>query len=246
MAGQGVKEAANFARQSSVFSSERALTAPMPDLPPGVELNTRLRMDGLDLLSRLPEAFAPVAFLDPQYRGVLDKLAYGNEGVTRGRRRSALMQMSEATITDFIRGLDRVLMPSGHLFLWLDKFHLCQGFSGWLHDTALEVVDLLTWHKDRMGMGYRTRRSCEYCVVLQKSPRRAKGVWQIHNIPDVWTEKVAKSEHAHQKPLELQRQLIAAVSSESDVVIDPAAGSFSVMHAAHACERNFLGCDLEG
>ena len=34
-------------------------------------------------------------------------------------------------------------------------------------------------------MGYRTRRKSEYCLVLQKVPLRAKGVWRSHNIPDV-------------------------------------------------------------
>ena len=30
------------------------------------------------------------------------------------------------------------------------------------------------------------------------------------------------------------------------MVIDPVAGSFSVMHAAHACGRHFLGGDILG
>lgn len=29
-----------------------------------------------------------------------------------------------------------------------------------------------------------------------------------------------------------------------DLVVDPAAGSFVVMHAAHALGREFIGCDL--
>jgi DNA modification methylase len=28
------------------------------------------------------------------------------------------------------------------------------------------------------------------------------------------------------------------------LVVDPAAGSFTVMHAAHELGRNFVGCDL--
>jgi len=31
-----------------------------------------------------------------------------------------------------------------------------------------------------------------------------------------------------------------------DVVVDPAAGSFVAMHAAHQLERNFIGCDIVG
>lgn len=203
-------------------------------------------MDGLKLLARLPDHAVPLAFLDPQYRGVLDKLNYGNEGKRRGRRRCALRQMDAESIARFIRELDRALIPTGHLFLWLDKFELLNGFKGWLADTELEVVDMVNWNKQRMGMGYRSRRVTEYCVVLQKRPRRAKGVWKAHNIPDTWAEKTAPGEHPHRKPIELQAALIAAVSDEGDIVLDPAAGDFTVMQAANMRRRNFLGCDLNG
>ena len=62
-----------------------------------------------------------------QYRGLLDKMRYGNEGVSRGQRCSGLLQMSQQTISEFIAGISATLIPSGHLFLWVDKFHLCTG-----------------------------------------------------------------------------------------------------------------------
>ena len=49
----------------------------------------------------------------------------------------------------------------------------------------------------------------------------------------------------HQKPIELQAELIEFVSNEGDYVIDPAAGSFSVMESARLRNRNFIECDLE-
>lgn len=230
----------------TVFSTKREIKAPGISLPDGYEYDVRLKMDGLTFLSRLqPEGFA-VAFFDPQYRGILDKLGYGNEGEDRGKARSALKQMSEDIIGQFIVDLNRILIPSGHLFLWMDKFHLCTGFTGWLNGTQLDVVDMLTWDKERMGMGYRTRRRSEYLIVLQKQPRRAKGVWKIHNIPDVWLETVERNGHAHKKPVRLQEKLISAVSNEGDVVVDPAAGSFSVMEACKLSRRKFLGCDING
>lgn len=215
----------------------------------GLPLDTRLRMDGRDLLARLPDGAAPAAFLDPQYRGVLDKLAYGNEGRSRGRRRAALQQMDEGVIVAFLRELDRVLLPGGHLFLWLDKYHLCTGVTAWLAGTGLAVVDLVTWDKGRMGMGYRTRRQAEYLLVLQKAPRRAKGRWTRHDIPDVWHERAERGEHAHRKPVALQGALIEAVTAAGELVIDPAAGSFSVLEACRQQGRRFrrfLGCDIEG
>lgn len=231
---------------ASVFTNGRDLKAPRIALPKGLKLNTRLKMDGLKFLSMLPADSVPVAFLDPQYRGVLDKLAYGNEGRSRGRARCALQQMPEETIGRFVRGCADALTPSGHLFLWMDKFHLCTGFTGWLDGTPLEVVDMLTWNKDRLGMGYRTRRTSEHLVVLQKKPKRAKGVWRNRRIPDVWQEKAPQNGHAHAKPIGLQGELIEAVSDAGDLVIDPAAGSFSVLESCRLQGRNFLGCDRNG
>ncbi len=232
---------------AAVSPRQRAAQLPDTDLPADLKPNSRMRMNGLELLSLLPGDSMSVAFFDPQYRGVLDKLQYGNEGVQRGRRRSALQQMTEADIAAFVRGIDRALIPSGHLFLWMDKFHLCQGFRSWFDGTLLNVVDLINWEKGRFGMGYRSRRVTEHCVVLQKHPRRARGVWKARNIPDTWHEKMAAgSAHPHIKPAKLQRELIAAVSDEGDFVLDPAAGSFSVLEAARSLKRNFIGCDLNG
>jgi DNA modification methylase len=40
-------------------------------------------------------------------------------------------------------------------------------------------------------------------------------------------------------------RLIAAVTKPGDLVLDPAAGSFVVMKAAHQLGRDFVGCDCE-
>lgn len=230
----------------TVFASTRAPAAgPSDAVEWPLPLNRRNRYDGLRLLDGIGDATAPLCIFDPQYRGILDKMQYGNEGVSRGRRRSALPQMDEDTIARFIAGIARVLIPSGHLLLWVDKFHLCSGVSHWTERPGLEIVDLVTWNKGRMGMGYRTRRYSEYLLILQKRPKRAKGVWQRHDIPDVWTETVAPRQCSiHPKPVNLQAALIEAVTDAGDVVLDPAAGSYSVLTAALQAGRQFLGCDI--
>ena len=230
----------------TVYSNERTGSIVQNELPQSIPRDTRVAMDGLDFLAQLPDASIAASFFDPQYRGVLDKLGYGNEGVLRGKQRSALPQMSSDIIAEFIRAIDRVLGPSGHLFLWIDKFHLCSGIDEWTEGTSLETVDLITWNKGRIGMGYRTRRTAEYLIVLQKVPKRAKGVWTSHNIPDVWDEKVPSLKGVHPKPVELQRVLIEAVTAPDDPVLDPAAGSFSVLKACQLAGRRFVGCDING
>ena len=208
--------------------------------------NARNKMAGLKFLNLLKDESVSACFFDPQYRGILDKMKYGNEGKNRGQARASLKQMDVATIIKFIREINRVLKASGHLFLWIDKFHLCSGFNSWTDETDLETVDMITWDKDKMGMGYRSRRQSEHLVVLQKKPKRSKGVWTVKNIPDVWREKIVKKTHTHSKPIRLQVELITAVTSKKDWVIDPAGGGFSVLEACQLAGRNFLGCDING
>ena len=228
----------------NVFSNERLLVQPEFDLPPSFRTNARNQADGKVFLESLAADAFPLCIFDPQYRGVLDRQKYGNEG-KRQKERAARVQMSEDVIKRFIAQIDRVLIKSGHLLLWMDKYHLCTGVGAWLEGTTLQTVDLIVWNKMRIGMGYRTRRTSEYCLILQKKPLRAKGVWKAHDIPDVWNEKLP-SRGGHAKPVGLQSRLIDCLTNPGDVVIDPAAGTFTVLDACRATGRTFLGCDLEG
>ncbi len=207
-------------------------------------LNKKNLADGLDLMANINDKTIKTAFFDPQYRGVLDKLKYGNEGKSRGKARCDLQQMDEDTIINFIKEIDRVLVESGHLFLWVDKFHLCQGVLSWFTYTNLNLVDMIVWDKGKIGMGYRTRRKSEYLIVLQKSPVKAKACWIDHTIPDVWEEKIIKI-HPHSKPIDLQKRLILATTSPGDIVLDPASGGFSVFEACKQLgDRDFIGGDI--
>ena len=231
----------------SVYSKIR-ITSGFSDKPvlrsDKISANKPNIINGPDLLANINDAVITACFFDPQYRGVMDKMKYGNEG-ERQKERAALQQMSEETIKLFIKEIDRVLKPGGHLFLWVDKFHLCEGIAQWTVGTSLSVVDLITWDKGKMGMGYRTRRRSEYLLVIQKQPVKAKGYWTRHDIADVWTEKITDKKHPHQKPFMLQKSLIDAVSAEGDYILDPCAGSYIVLDACKEISRNFIGGDLK-
>lgn len=233
-------------KTQSVYSNDRTSIQP-PFKPNGLSIDVKQQMDGIDLLHKIETNSIPVVFFDPQYRSILDRQSYGNEG-ERQKERAILPQMDTNTIKTFLTQIKRILMPSGHLMLWVDKFIVCSGLQELTGGTHLQLVDLITWNKQRMGMGYRTRRVSEYLIIFQKLPIRAKGIWSIHNIPDVWEEKVNTSNgnHTHSKPIGLQERLIEAVTNKGDIVADPCAGSYSVLKACLNTGRHFVGCDIEG
>lgn len=213
-----------------------------------VVLNAPQRMDGVQLLSELPYQIATFFNLDPQYRAVLDKMAYGNEGA-RQKERALLPQMSDDQIAFFAEEAQRVLKPGTHLVMWMDKFTLLEGIhrARWLRRCRdLVQVDAVFWNKVRFGNGYRTRSQTEIVVILQKVPTRAKGIWKDHAMSDSWTELADGALHPHCKPIILTSKLIRAVTEPGDLVVDPCAGGYGVLEACKASGRNFVGCDIMG
>jgi site-specific DNA-methyltransferase (adenine-specific) len=200
--------------------------------------------DALVLMRSLADGSAALGFFDPQYRELLARQRYGNEGVSRQSVRAQLPAMSASYINEVITEFARVLRPSGYLMRWLDKFVLCEGRHLCVPPDVLKIVDLISTDTDRIGMGYRTRCRGDHLLIMQKPPIRARATWTDHGIPDRWIERVDRRIHPHIKPIGLIMRLIAAVTEPGDLVVDPAAGSFVVMHAARQLGRTFIGCDL--
>lgn len=209
-----------------------------------MKYNARNQMNGLDLLRSISVDKVALGFLDPQYREVLDKLNFGNEG-ERQAKRANLPQMTPEDIATFVAEFARVLRPSGHLVLWMDKFCLATGrWRRWLDDTIdFATVDLIAWNKLRMGMGKRTRGVMEYAVVLQKMPTVASS-WRDRAMRDGWTEHSDSSIHPHAKPHVLTERIIRATTKRGDLVCDPCAGGYGVLDACIATGRQFIGSDL--
>jgi site-specific DNA-methyltransferase (adenine-specific) len=199
------------------------------------------RGDALELLQSLPAASSPLVFFDPEFRGPLDRLKFGNEG-ERQRGRASLPAMSESYIDVVCHEIARVLAPSGYCMRWMDTFSLCQAHHQRVED-VLPSVDLIAWDNCRPGMGKRSRRRGDYLIVLQRPPIIAKN-WRDHSIWSRWIEKVDRGGHPHIKPAGLISRLIGAVTLPSDLVVDPCAGSFVVLQECRRLGRKFVGCDI--
>jgi site-specific DNA-methyltransferase (adenine-specific) len=71
------------------------------------ERNVAQSGDALALLESLADCCTPLVFFDPQYRGVLDKLKYGNEGA-RQKDRFNLPAMTSGYIDACCREAARI------------------------------------------------------------------------------------------------------------------------------------------
>ena len=209
--------------------------------------NKKLICDGALLLDNIDAGSIDCVFFDPQYRQIMDKMNYGNEG-ERQSLRSLLSQMSTDTIVHFNNKISNSLKPSGYLFFWVDKFILAEGIqTSLVNSSNLNIVDMITWDKCLLGMGYRSRRRSEYLLIYQKLPKTTKN-WTDRGIPDIWEEKIlhprSRSLHPHRKPIGLISRLIKSTVTDGGYVLDPCAGSFIVKEACDIGGVNFIGCDI--
>jgi site-specific DNA-methyltransferase (adenine-specific) len=214
-------------------------------------INKKNCMDGLELLGVLDNESVDACIFDPEYRQIMDKLKFGNEGKSRQVARSQLTQMSDETIIKFLKEIYRVLKPSSYLGIWTDKFIVAEGHHNtWFQDKyfdGIDLVDLINWKKG-FGMGKRSRRTCEFLVIMQKLPKTTKN-WTDKGIPDCFEEKIPnprnKELHVHRKPIEFTTRLIRSIVPANGLVLDPAAGSFSTFDACKLAGVNFMGSEIE-
>jgi len=161
----------------------------------------------------------------------------------RQTARARLPAMAPVYITTVIVEFARVLKPAAYLMRWTDKYVLCEGRHLGIASDLFKIVDLIATDNERIGMGYRTRHRGDFLLVMQRPPTKARATWSDHSIPDGWEGEAVRTIHPHCKPLGFLEPLIVATTMVGDYVIDPAAGGFGVMYAAHKLERNFIGCD---
>jgi site-specific DNA-methyltransferase (adenine-specific) len=216
---------------------------------PGFDLDVANEGDALALLRAIDSESTKLTFWDAQYRQLLQKLCYGNEGVSRGRRRKMLPAMTQEYIAACDREIARISTPSGYCARWVDEYQLLNGL---FVIEGMEQVGVVHWDNGKPGTGKRIRPVGGSLVFLQKPPTgaRAKAI-QVKWATEPMIRGVRKetirfpmSAHPHRKPIGLIADVIKVVTEPGDTVVDPAAGSFVVMAAALGCHRHFLGTDI--
>lgn len=96
-------------------------------------------------------------------------------------------------------------------------------------------------HDDGTGRVYRTIRSNgkEY-RYYDDEPTTPSDVWHINHLQQKDPER---ADYPTQKPLALLERIIKVSSNESDLILDPFAGSGTTLVAAQSLDRRWIGID---
>ncbi|KLL03050.1 MAG: adenine specific DNA methylase [Mycoplasmataceae bacterium RV_VA103A] len=97
-----------------------------------------------------------------------------------------------------------------------------------------------------MLLGSWFRNQAEFAYLLQKESFNCRE-FRDRSFGNIFKERwkvILLRDHPHEKPAGLNKRLIEAVTQKGDLVVDPCAGSFTVLNSCLETKREFLGADI--
>lgn len=197
----------------------------------GINRTAVIHGDCIDIMSRLPAELADFALTDPPYA-----VRYHNRNGQQLRNDD-----NTAWIAPAFRQLYRLLKP--------DAF--CVSFYGWnkadifisaWKAAGFRVVDQFIFPKRYASSTGAIERRHEAAYLLAKGdpPNPAKPPPSV--VPWQYT---GNKLHPTQKPLGVLKPLIAAFTKPGQMILDPFAGSGSILIAAKQLNREAIGIEID-
>lgn len=129
----------------------------------------------------------------------------------------------------------------GHLVCFTD-WRMMPQFAAVIEAAGWRWNDVIVWNKKYIGLGSGFRGQHEMAVVASKGIPK----WHTKNVGNVLDAlRMTKTEHPHQKPVELLDPIVRTCTPEGATVLDPFMGSGSTGVACMQTVRRFVGVELD-
>ncbi len=200
-----------------------------------MELNKIIQGDCIQIMKEMPSRYIDLIVTDPPYG---DNVGYGWNNKTIINNENPLINCTALV------EMYRVLKLNSSLYLFTNWKHypfLTEFISRY---TKFKIRHLVVWEKHNFGLGWAFRHQYELILVLEKG----KPKYNLKNFSDVQTASHInhnKSNHPHQKPVDLLMKMIEHSSKVGDLVLDPFAGSGSTGKACEKLDRKWIGIELD-
>jgi DNA modification methylase len=197
--------------------------------------------DCLDVLRTMPDASIDSIVTDPPYG-----IGFQSQWVERGRRKPKIAG-DDSPFVWFIRDAARVLKDGGGFICFCEWRH-AEAFRLALSWAGLQVKSQIVWDRAWHGMG---DLKASFAPTHDLAWFATKGAGfafpgkRPKSVIRAMRPSGADAVHPTQKPDELMRQLVSAITPAGGVVLDPFTGSGSTGKAAMLEGLRFIGIERE-
>ena len=136
----------------------------------------------------------------------------------------------------------RVIRPAGTLTVFTD-WRMASFFAAGVESAGWRWRQMIVWDKGHAGPGTGFRNQFEVACHFDRCD--SKYQYHVGNLFRVKRVKNHERIHPTEKPAELLAQIIRVVCPPGGMVIDPFAGSGSLLEAAHRCGVSAWVCDRD-
>jgi site-specific DNA-methyltransferase (adenine-specific) len=197
--------------------------------------------DCLELLHQAPFALIDALVTDPPF-------AFAG-GLSNGMNGSADDQFFRHWWRDVCKRLAGCLLPEAEGFIWCDwktASAFAEGFERTDNAKPFRVAQMLYHYREMPGMGQPFRNSVDMIAYLRGPKAKGGRIPNTtHNMISQYWYYGAHEFHPSEKSVDMAEKLVAWCSNHGDLVLDPFAGSGTILLAAKNLGRQAIGIEIE-
>lgn len=207
--------------------------------------------DCLEQMRLMEDCSLDAVITDPPYSsGTRREASKGlRKSMTRGTEDEAWFATDCLTTNGFMWLMrecaiqwQRILKPGGHVLCFID-WRMMPALSGAIESADLRNVGLIVWDKTYFGMGTHFRNQHELILHFTKGKSPTPQRRDVGNV--ISCKPIRGGVHPTEKPVQLMRTLVTAVSPAGGLVLDPFTGSGATGVAALEEGRRFIGIERD-
>jgi site-specific DNA-methyltransferase (adenine-specific) len=198
--------------------------------------------DALEMLPLVATASVDAVVTDPPY------LATGSESSWVSRDGASSLpretQFYEAWLREHMAVWKTRLKPTGAIWFTCD-WRGALAAEDAAYKLGMKRPKIGVWHREGLGMGHVLRNVYECFVVIPMPDFKRLATDE----PDVWVHKwtTGQRQHGHsaEKPIALMARAVRLLTKDGATVLDPFAGSGSVLVASRRLSRKCIAFERE-
>jgi site-specific DNA-methyltransferase (adenine-specific) len=206
--------------------------------------------DALELLPMLPLRVDAVITDPPYCSGASEAVRRGKTASTTPESVTArpVIEMDSMGSLGFdwvtrrwLLAARRLTKPGGHLLCFTD-WRMLPPLATLIETAGWRWNNVVVWDKAYPGLGNGFRAQHELVLVASNGAPE----WHSYDFGNVLrSSRLTKTDHPHQKPLDLLGRMVATCTAANAVILDPFMGSGTTLEAARLHGRRAVGIEIE-
>ncbi len=208
--------------------------------------------DCLDIMANIKSESIDCVVTDPPYKltaggcvgsGYINGHFRNADGTANAQAKSGkVFKENDINFSDWMPEVYRVLKEQTHFYCMTNDLHLKTVIEEGLK-AGFKQQNILVWAKGMHSPTQYYFKNIEFIVMFRKG--KAKYIYKIGTKALIDIKGIRNKEHPSEKPVDLFSLLVINSTKENEVVLDPFAGSGTIIESCLKNNRQFIAIEKD-